>query len=133
MTTAFSIGQLARSAGVSVETVRYYERQNLITKPEKPLQGYRSYPQPTLARILFIKRAQALGFTLEEIRHLLVLDDAPCREVQGMATKKLCDVKAKLVDLQRLEAALSGLVKQCATNPDQNHCPIIDALQPDDQ
>ncbi len=66
------ISELAKSAGVNIETIRYYERRHLITQPIKPTQGYRAYPQATLERVLFIKRAQELGFTLQEIANLLV-------------------------------------------------------------
>lgn len=132
MTDHLTIGQLAKAAGVNVETIRYYERRVLIVQPTKPVQGYRTYPQATLARILFIKRAQELGFTLDEIANLLTLGESPCGEVQGMAAQKLASVRAKLADLRRLEIVLNELLNQCATNPDQTHCPIIESLQPDD-
>ncbi len=128
----YTIGQLAKTATVNVETIRYYERRGLIAQPPKPPEGYRIYSRATLARILFIKRAQELGFTLEEIANLLELGESPCREVQCMAAQKLASVRAKLADLRRLEIVLDDLLNQCAVNPDQTHCPIIESLQPDD-
>lgn len=129
----YIISQLAKLADVNVETVRYYERRSLIEQPEKPSGGYRRYPVATLHRIRFIKRAQELGFTLEEISHLLMLDNTPCQEVQDMASHKLVSVRARLADLRRLETVLNDLLNQCAANPDQTHCPIIDSLLPEDK
>ena len=132
MNENYTIGQLAEAASVNVETIRYYERRGLIAQPPKPTEGSRTYSRATLARILFIKRAQELGFTLEEIANLLELGESPCREVQGMAAQKLASVRAKLADLRRLEIVLDDLLNQCAVNLDQTHCPIIESLQPDD-
>jgi len=128
-----TIGELAKVASVNVETIRYYERRGLIEQPVKPEQGYRTYSRETLVRILFIKRAQELGFTLEEIANLLSLGDAHCLEVQEMAEGKLASVRAKIADLRRLETVLDNLVIQCRTNPDQSHCPIVESLLPDDK
>jgi MerR family mercuric resistance operon transcriptional regulator len=128
-----TIGQLAKAAGVNVETIRYYERQGLIDQPPKPSEGFRRYPESALDRIRFIKRAQELGFSLKEIAHLLVLSTAPCGEVQALAEEKLAGVQAKMADLQRLEQVLQDLLAQCRTNPDESHCPIIEALQPDEK
>lgn len=129
----YTIGQLAKVATVNVETIRYYERRGLIVQPPKPTGGYRTYSRATEARILFIKRAQELGFTLEEIANLLELRESPCQEVQGMAAQKLANVRDKLADLRRLETVLDDLLNQCAVNPDQTHCPIIDSLQPNNK
>lgn len=124
----YSISLLAKSAFVGVETVRYYERRGLIVQPDKPPQGCRRYPEATLKRIQFIKRAQDLGFTLDEIANLLSLSDSNCATVQGLARHKLANVRDKIRDLLRLETVLSALVSQCATNTDQNPCPIIESL-----
>ncbi len=129
----FSIGQLAAAAGVNIETVRYYTRRGLIEQPTKPKHGYRVYPRPTLKRILFIKRAQELGFTLAEIANLLALEGTPCREVQEMARQKLVGVSAKIADLSRLASVLDELIARCESNQDQTHCPIIDSLLPADE
>ncbi|ALZ74782.1 Hg(II)-responsive transcriptional regulator [Rheinheimera sp. F8] len=126
----YTIGQLANAAVVNVETIRYYERRGLVEQPGKPTQGFRRYPVTTLNRLRFIKRAQELGFTLEEIHHLLTLNDTPCQGVQDVATLKLANVRSKIADLQSLELVLHHLLNQCASNPDQTHCPIIESLQP---
>lgn len=130
-----TIGQLAKTAGVNVETIRYYERRGLIRQPPKPAEGYRTSPNATLARILFIKRAQELGFTLEEINNLLSLGESHCSEIQELAEARLACVRAcvreKINDLHRLEQVLEELVTKCRTNPDNAACPIVESLQPD--
>ncbi len=128
--SALTIGKLAKAAGINIETVRYYERRNMIEQPTKPEHGYRKYPQATLERILFIKRAQELGFTLDEITTLLTVSETSCLEVQDLAEQKLDAVRAKIEDLQRLQTVLNNLVIQCRNNPDQSHCPIIESLLP---
>ena len=131
MSTLFSIGTLSKAAGCKVETIRYYERRGLIRQPPKPAEGYRTYPNATLARILFIKRAQELGFTLEEINNLLSLGESHCSEIQELAEAKLASVREKINDLHRLEQVLEELVTKCRTNPDNAACPIVESLQPD--
>jgi MerR family mercuric resistance operon transcriptional regulator len=126
----YLISQLASAAGVNIETIRYYQRLKLIALPQKPLVGFRRYPETALNRLRFIRRAQELGFTLKEIANLLSLSDRPCGQVQELATQKLNAIKEKVADLHRLELALDTLVKQCQNNEDDNHCPIIDSLQP---
>ena len=127
---SITIGQLARCAGVHVETIRYYQRIGLIIEPRKPNQGYRLYPPATLDRVRFIKRAQELGFTLKEIENLLSLSDGNCADIQSLAEHKLNDIKAKITDLNRLVQVLEDLILQCRTNPDKASCPIIQTLQP---
>lgn len=129
----YRIGQLAKAASVNIETIRYYERQGLIEQPPKPANGLRLYPQITLTRIRFIKRAQELGFTLKEIEHLMALNTAPCGQVQKLAEDKLSSVQGKIADLERLAHVLKALLAQCRINPDEAHCPIIDTLQPPEQ
>ena len=124
------ISKLAKALNINVETVRFYERWGLITQPPKPDTGYRHYPEETVNRIRFIKRAQELGFTLDEISNLLSLNDYPCSQVQDLAELKLIAVKEKMADLRRLEKALKALLAQCQSNDDDSHCPIIDSLQP---
>ena len=125
-----SISKLAKELSINVETVRFYERRGLIAQPAKPERGYRHYPEETLNRIRFIKRAQELGFTLDEIANLLSLNDHPCSQVSDLAEHKLNAVKEKMADLRRLEKSLNELLKQCHNNADESHCPIIDSLQP---
>lgn len=122
------IGQLAKAAHIHIETIRFYERKGLIEQPEKPLRGFRDYPAKILDRILFIKRAQKLGFTLEEIASLLLLDSGKCPDIQDLAEQKLHDIRDKLADLSRIEIALDTLVSSCKNNDNIHHCPIIDAL-----
>ncbi len=125
-----TISKLAKELGINVETVRFYEKKGLIVQPEKPIQGYRHYPDETIVRIRFIKRAQELGFTLDEITSLMSLEERSCAQVQALAEQKLQTIQDKMKDLKRLEKALATLLKQCADNDDKSHCPIIDSLQP---
>ena len=125
------IGQLAKQANINIETVRFYERKGLIKQPLKPQQGYRDYPQKTLQRILFIKRAQKLGFTLEEISSLLSMESAHCLEIQELAANKLADVRSKINSLSQMEQVLEQLVKRCQSNQNHRECPIIETLLQD--
>lgn len=125
-----TIGNLASNAGVNVETIRYYERRGLIDQPVKPKHGYRRYDKAILDRILFIKKAQSLGFQLDEIKNLISLAKGHCSEIQTLAEAKLGVVQLKIKDLQRLETVLVDLVRQCNARVNKAHCPIIDALLP---
>jgi MerR family mercuric resistance operon transcriptional regulator len=126
-----TIGKLAANAGVNVETIRYYERRGLIDQPVKPGNGFRRYDETVLDRIIFIKKAQGLGFKLDEIKNLLSLSNARCSEIQTLAEAKLGDVQLKIRDLKRLETVLADLVRQCNARLDKAHCPIIEVLLPD--
>jgi len=123
-----TIGRLASKASINVETIRYYERRGLIKQPAKPKVGYRKYDSDTLQRLLFIKRAKTLGFSLDDIEKLLVLSEGRCADVQAIAEQKLNHVKTKVQDLLRLEDALEQLVRQCNNNVDEAYCPIIETL-----
>ena len=126
-----TISGLARAAGVNVETIRFYQRRGLLIEPDKPLGGIRRYGEAEVARMLFIKAAQRIGFTLDEIAQLLQLDDGTrCSEARTIAEHKLADVRQRLQDLQRIETALAQLVDRCASRRGQVNCPLIDALQP---
>ncbi|MDZ7595086.1 MAG: Hg(II)-responsive transcriptional regulator [Thiobacillus sp.] len=127
----FTISKLAQAVGVNVETIRFYQRRGLLTEPAKPLGGIRHYGEAEVARVLFVKAAQRIGFTLDEIAQLLQLDDgAQCSEARAIAELKLADVRQRLQDLQRIEAALALLVDRCASRRGQVSCPLIAALQP---
>ena len=127
----YTISGLARAAGVNVETIRFYQRRGLLIEPDKPLGGIRRYGEAEVARMLFIKAAQRIGFTLDEVAQLLQLDDGTrCSEARTIAEHKLADVRQRLQDLQRIEAALAQLVDRCASRRGQVCCPLIDALQP---
>jgi MerR family mercuric resistance operon transcriptional regulator len=126
-----TIAKLAQAAGVNVETIRFYQRRGLLTEPAKPLGGIRRYGEAEVARVLFVKAAQRIGFTLDEIAQLLQLDDGTrCLEARAIAERKLADVRKRLQDLQRIEAALALLVDRCASRRGQVSCPLIEALQP---
>lgn len=127
-----TIGRLAQQSGVHVETIRYYQRKGLLKEPEKPRSGFRSYPADAVRHVRFIKRAQALGFTLKEIRHLLALEETrACAETQALATQKLAVLEEKLADMLRLRKALTRLVRACEATPDDTSCPIIHLLADD--
>ena len=104
-----TIGRLAVEAGVNVETIRYYQRRALLPAPDKPTQGHRRYAGDAVKRVRFIKRAQALGFTLEEIGSLLALDEARARaETRNLAAHKLQAIEDKLADLKTVRQALGA-------------------------
>ena len=127
-----TIGSLADEAGVNVETIRYYQRRGLMPEPDKPAQGYRRYDATTVKRVRFIKRAQALGFTLEEIGGLLKLDEAhACAETRERASHKLQTIDTKLADLVAMRKALTALLCQCDAGAMKGNCPIIHALGSD--
>lgn len=132
MATGLTIGKLADAAGVNVETIRYYQRRGLLAEPAKPLGGQRRYPAELAKRLRFIKRAQALGFTLAEITELLRLDQAgACTETRDLAARKLALIEQKIADLVALQRVLGGLVQQCAAGEGGTACPIIELLAKD--
>ena len=125
------IGTLAKHAGVAIDTVRYYERQGLLPAPVRLASGYRDYEDADVARLRFIRRAKALGFTLGEIGELLALSarrDADMAGMKSAAQQKLADVDAKLAELQRIRQGLTDLVASCPGHGALEHCPILDAL-----
>ncbi len=133
--TTLKIGQLARRARVAVDTVRFYERRGLLDQPARSPAGYRLYDREALRRVQFVKRAQALGFTLAEIRELLELSahgDADCAALEPLARAKVAEIDAKLHDLDRMRAALEELAARCPGSGPIADCPILDALQPED-
>ena len=122
------IGELARSVGVNVETIRYYQRIGLLNVPEKPYGSMRSYNDLELQRLRFIRRAQQLGFSLEDIRELLALSSADCERVENLATEKLNQVNTKLRQLRRIQSVLAKTIEQCAGRKGNQPCPIIETL-----
>lgn len=130
--TFLSSGELARRAGVNVQTLRYYERRGLLARPPRSPAGYRRYPASALRVLRFIKGAQALGFTLEEIEELLALRvdrNTTCREVRARAEAKLADIEAKLASLGQMRRALQRLADSCRGRGPATHCPILEALE----
>ena len=125
-----TIGACAKAAGVHVETIRFYQRKGLLREPDRPYGGIRRYGESHVLRLRFIKSAQRLGFSLEEIGELLRLEDGThCAQAGALAQRKLADVRARLADLRRMETALSQLVGACRRTKDQVSCPLIASLQ----
>ncbi len=123
------ISQLAKEAGVHVETIRYYQGIGLLPRPRREHGRIRRYDSDDLKRLRFIRRAQALGFSLEEIALLLGLSNGEhCEETKGLAEKKLAMVEDKITDLAAIEKALKGLIAECSKGSRRFGCPIIDAL-----
>jgi MerR family mercuric resistance operon transcriptional regulator len=126
-----TIGQVARQAGIGVETVRFYERRGLLAQPSRRASGYRQYTEDVVARLRFIRRAKELGFTLKEIRELLALrldPDTTCADVRQQTQLKLAEVEAKISDLQRIRQALMRLTTSCWGQGPTSACPILGAL-----
>jgi MerR family transcriptional regulator, mercuric resistance operon regulatory protein len=124
-----TIGAVAKAAGVNVETIRFYEQLGLVIQPPKPMGSFRRYPQETVLRLGFIKRAQQLGFSLEEIKSLLALEEArSCRQTHDLAVKKLQVVETRLADLGRMRRTLKQLIAQCESGKGKLACPIISTL-----
>ena len=128
-----TIGKLAQSAGVGVETVRFYERKGLLEVPSRGESGYRRYPPGTLTRLRFIRQAKELGFTLPEIQELLSLRTSPaasCAEVQERIQAKIDTVEEKIRSLERMKRALHGMAGICLSGASPtSECPILDALE----
>lgn len=125
-----TIGALADAAGVNVETIRFYQRKRLIPEPERPLGSIRRYGATDLARVRFIKAAQRLGFSLDEVAELLNLEDGTqCGKARKLAQRKLQGVREKLADLRRIESALGQLVAHCESARGAVKCPLIASLQ----
>jgi MerR family mercuric resistance operon transcriptional regulator len=128
-----TIGTLAAAADVNVETVRYYQRRGLFPLPEKGLRGagtVRRYGARDVARLRFIRRAQQLGFTLEEIAELLQLQDGTDRRsIRRIATRRLQQIRSRLDDLQRMAGTLEHLIHECEHSTRRPTCPIIDSIQ----
>ena len=132
MASQLTIGQLAKSAGVHIQTVRYYERLHLLGPAARASSGYRLYGPEEERRLRFIKNAQALGFTLREIDELLnlrVSSRARCGDVQRKAKEKLQCVEAKAQDLRALARALERLIQTCRAGQPTDHCPILKSLE----
>jgi Hg(II)-responsive transcriptional regulator len=126
-----TIGQVARRAGVGVETVRFYERQGLLEEPARRASGYRQYGEDVVSRLRFIRRAKELGFTLKEVAELIALRLDPSTtsaDVRRQAQAKLDDLEARIRDLQRIRQALIGLTAACPGCGPASACPILDAL-----
>lgn len=125
------IGEVAAQAGVNVETLRYYEKRGLLATPHRRASGYREYTPETVVIIRFVKRAQELGFTLDEVDDLLRLrhdQRATCAEVRASATHKMSDIDTRLRQLRAMKHALQLLVDSCVAEGAARTCPILEAL-----
>jgi MerR family mercuric resistance operon transcriptional regulator len=125
-----TIGGLAKAADVSVETIRFYQRRYLLSEPDRPLGSIRRYNTEDVERIIFIKSAKRLGFSLNEVAELLKLTDVDqCDEARTLAEHKLTDVQSRIADLRRIELALQDLISRCQISRSATRCPLISALQ----
>ncbi|HFD79284.1 MAG TPA: MerR family transcriptional regulator [Gammaproteobacteria bacterium] len=135
MADSLTIGQLAKRAGVKVETIRFYERRGLLAEPGRSPSGYRQYPLEIVARVKFIRRAKSLGFTLNDIQSLLALSEGPgsCRDIRAQALAKVEEVEQRIQDLQRVRSALRELAGRCEEDAGApRECPILKALYSDE-
>jgi MerR family transcriptional regulator, mercuric resistance operon regulatory protein len=129
MADTITIGGLAKAVGVNVETIRYYQRRGLLAEPERPSGSIRRYGAADVARLTFIKTAQRLGFSLDEIAELLRLEDGThCQQASTLAEHKLRDVRKKIASLQRIERTLADLVQACHERAGSITCPLIASL-----
>ncbi|NGX42172.1 MAG: Mercuric resistance operon regulatory protein [Chlamydiae bacterium] len=131
MERTFLTGQIAKKAGVNVETLRFYEKKRLIPEPMRMESGYRKYPEETIHRIQFIKNAQKLGFTLKEIKELLsitLVTKKQCQQVKGEIDHKLMEVDEKIKQLQEISDALKSLRRKCDEGGVDGKCPILKFL-----
>lgn len=129
---AMTIGQVARTSGTGIETIRFYERQGLIEKPPRTESGYRKYRPDVIPRLRFIRQAKALGFTLTEIKELLSLKlntGTNCGDVRSRAEKKILDIEGKIDSLQRMKLALVKLTNVCPGSGPTSECPILEAME----
>lgn len=127
-----SIGSLAKAAGISVEAIRYYEKEGLLEKARRTEGGYRQYSPEVVRRLGFIGRAKELGFSLDEIKDLLrlrVSARGSCSNVRAKAEKKIVIVETKIAELTRIKAALEALATSCTRgDAPTSACPILDAI-----
>jgi len=133
--SVFTIGKVAKQAGVGVETVRFYERQGLIEQPLRSDHGYRHYPEETVLRLRFIKQAKKLGFTLKEIGELLALRNEPgatCGDLQQRAESKLKDIESRIEELTKMRDVLDSLIKSCSLEKSIGECPILNVITGDE-
>ena len=124
-----TIGRLAEETGVHFETIRYYQRLGLMPTPPRPRGSVRRYTRDAVERLRFIRRAQGLGFSLDEVKLLLELATGEhCAETRTLAQRKLRIVEDKIVELRRIEAALQKLIRACGSGSRGHGCPIIENL-----
>ena len=129
MPHSYTIARLAGTVGVHIETIRYYQRLKLVPEPPRPVGGIRRYTEADADRLRFIKRAQVMGFTLEEVRSLIALQvRRSCRATRELAVSKLQLVDARIRELRDLRKELAGLIADCDANTQDTQCPVIQRL-----
>ncbi|MDQ7004718.1 MAG: MerR family transcriptional regulator [Ghiorsea sp.] len=129
------IGELATKAKVNIDTIRYYERRDLLRQPKRSASGYRIYSATDVKRLLFIVHAKELGFTLEEIKTLLSLQSgrSNCNEVRQIATNKASEISLRIQSLLRIQNVLLELAEKCEQKGTNDSCPILNAMENDDE
>jgi len=128
---ALKIGEVAERGGVNLQTIRYYEREKLLPEPPRLPSGYRMFPEQTVHRVRFIKRAQELGFSLAEVRDLLSIQIDPkkeCSDVKRLAKAKMADIDEKIRTLEAMKRVLSRLTKLCPGRGPSSECPILESI-----
>lgn len=123
--------ELAARAGVNAQTLRYYERRGLVAEPPRSAAGYRAYPEEAVARVRLVKRAQEVGFSLDEIVDLLQLAEggpSRCDSARELAETRIAGIEAKIHDLQRMHDSLHRLLDTCARPHAERECPLLDTL-----
>ena len=129
------IGEVAERGGVNLQTIRYYEREKLLPEPPRLASGYRVYPDQTVRRVRFIKRAQEIGFTLAEIRGLLAIRidaDRDSSEVRTLAQAKITDIEKKIQTLQLMKQVLDRITERCSGCGPTSECPILESIDSDE-
>lgn len=131
----FSIGELSAQSGVASQAIRYYEQEKLMPAPQRTESNYRRYPAAALARLEFIVHAKQWGFTLDEIRELLMLQDANGDRSQAkrIAAEKLTKIREQIRNLSRIEAVLSKTLAECSGEGPMKGCPIVEAIADEQQ
>lgn len=130
------IGEVAEGGGVNLQTIRYYEREGLLPEPPRLASGYRMFPETSVQRVRFIKRAQDLGFTLREIRELLSIrldKTKDCSDVRRLAATKIADIEQKMRTLQSMKRVLSALSQACPGRGSTEECPILHSIETGDR
>lgn len=131
-----TIGKVANQTGVTVEAVRFYEKQGLIAEPQRTESGYRQYPPDTIKRVHFIQHAKEAGFTLKDIGELLKLRREPgttCADIKLRTLEKINEVDQKIKDLQKIKESLEQMVLRCSDTGELDECPILETLEFDER
>ncbi len=130
------IGQVAKTAGVGIDAVRFYEREGLLAKPARRPSGYREYSRDVVVHLRFIRRAKELGFPLKEIRELIALEtdpEATARDVRQLAEKRLADIEERIRALQRMRRALRKVTEECPGDGPTSRCSILRTLSKEER